>query len=104
MGVNLVPFPRLHFLTTSYAPLASPSGATFSKLSIADLVQQLLDPSHMMAASDVRDGKFLTAAAYFHGKNVSSAAVEEAMTGVQQKVRLALSLPPSLSRPVHLPH
>lgn len=87
LATNLIPFPRLHFLTTSYAPLASASAQSYQKLSVPDLTQQLLDPRHAMAASDIRSGKFLTAAAYFRGENVSSRAVEEAMLGIQQKVR-----------------
>ncbi|GAA6004198.1 tubulin beta chain [Rhodotorula paludigena] len=85
LATNLIPFPRLHFLTTSYAPLASASAQSYQKLSVPDLTQQLLDPGHAMAASDIRSGKFLTAAAYFRGENVSSRAVEEAMLGIQQK-------------------
>ncbi|GAA5844414.1 hypothetical protein JCM9279_006293 [Rhodotorula babjevae] len=85
LGVNLIPFPRLHFLTTSYAPLVAPSGSSFQKLDVAGLTQQLLDPGHMMAASDVRDGKFLTAAAYFRGERLSSREVEDAMAAVQHK-------------------
>ncbi|TNY20703.1 Tubulin/FtsZ, GTPase domain-containing protein [Rhodotorula diobovata] len=85
LATNAVPFPRLHFLTTSYAPLVSPSATSFAKLSVPEITQQLLDSTHMMAASDIRSGKFLTAAAYFRGENVSSRAVEEAMHSMQQK-------------------
>lgn len=65
----------------------SPSATSFAKLSVPEITQQLLDSTHMMAASDIRSGKFLTAAAYFRGENVSSRAVEEAMHSMQQKVR-----------------
>ncbi|GAA6032639.1 hypothetical protein JCM8097_004856 [Rhodosporidiobolus ruineniae] len=85
LATNLVPFPRLHFFTTSYAPLVSPSATAYSKLSIPDLTQQLFDPSHAMAASDPRNGRYLTVASYFRGKDISSRAVEEAMLGVQTK-------------------
>ncbi|BGP16943.1 Tubulin beta-1 chain [Rhodosporidiobolus nylandii] len=85
LGTNLVPFPRLHFFTTSYAPLVSPKATAYSKLSIPDLTQQLFDPANMMAATDPRNGKYLTAASYFRGQNVSSRAVEEAMLGVQTR-------------------
>ncbi|BGP40795.1 Tubulin beta chain (Beta tubulin) [Rhodotorula kratochvilovae] len=85
LATNLIPFPRLHFLTTSYAPLVAPSANAYAKLSVPELTQQLLDPRSAMAASDIRSGKFLTAAAYFRGKDVSSRAVEDAMMSVQQK-------------------
>ncbi|GAA5826519.1 hypothetical protein JCM11251_002408 [Rhodosporidiobolus azoricus] len=85
LATNLVPFPRLHFFTTSYAPLVAPSASAYSKLSIPDLTQQLFDPSHMMAATDPRNGRYLTVAAYFRGKDISSRAVEEAMLSVQTR-------------------
>ncbi|GAA5971076.1 hypothetical protein JCM11641_004133 [Rhodosporidiobolus odoratus] len=85
LATNLVPFPRLHFFTTSYAPLVAPSASAYSKLSVPDLTQQIFDPSHMMAATDPRNGKYLTCAAYIRGANISSRAVEEAMLGVQTR-------------------
>lgn len=85
LATNLVPFPRLHFFTTSYAPLTAVANSAYSKLSIPDLTQQLFDPSNTMAASDPRNGRYLTCAAYFRGKDISSRAVEEAMLSVQTR-------------------
>ncbi|GAA5854055.1 hypothetical protein JCM8547_008208 [Rhodosporidiobolus lusitaniae] len=85
LATNLVPFPRLHFFTTSYAPLVSTKNTAYSKLSIPDLTQQLFDPSHIMAAADPRNGRYLTVAATFRGKNISSREVEEAMLSVQTR-------------------
>lgn len=87
LGTNMVPFPRLHFLTVGYAPLTAP-GATsesFQRHSVHDLVSSIFEPSNMMAATDPRDGKYLTVSAYFRGRNVSSRDVEDAMAAVQSK-------------------
>ncbi|GAA5987771.1 hypothetical protein JCM10908_007206 [Rhodotorula pacifica] len=85
LATNLIPFPRLHFLTSSYAPLTAPSAKEYARLSITDLTQQLFDPANQMAATDMRSGRFLTAAALFRGKDLSSRAVEDAMLTMQNK-------------------
>lgn len=85
LATNLIPFPRLHFLTSSYAPLTAPSAKEYARLSITDLTQQLFDPANQMAATDMRSGRFLTAAALFRGKDLSSRAVEDAMLTMQSK-------------------
>lgn len=85
LATNLIPFPRLHFLTASYAPLGAANATAFRKLSVPDLTQQLFDPAHQMAATDLRSGKFLTSAAFFRGKDVSSRAVEDSMLAVHDK-------------------
>lgn len=62
MAVNLVPFPRLHFFTIGFAPLTSRDASAFRAISVPELTQQLFDPRNMMAASDFRNGRFLTCA------------------------------------------
>nr|ANN11958.1 beta-tubulin [Puccinia helianthi] len=85
LAVNMVPFPRLHFLMCGFAPLCAPGSAAYQKISVAELTQQLFSPHSIMAASDPRLGKYLTAATIFRGSNVSSRDVENAMVAVQEK-------------------
>ncbi|KAL8292183.1 hypothetical protein RQP46_001649 [Phenoliferia psychrophenolica] len=85
LGTNMVPFPRLHFFSCGFAPLVSGTAAAFQKVSIPELTQQLFNPANMMAAIDPRLGKYLTVAAMFRGRAISSRDVEEAMVGVQTK-------------------
>merc|ERR1711915_165937 len=40
LGVNLVPFPRLHFFLVSQAPLLSSDASTMTRLNIPELTQQ----------------------------------------------------------------
>lgn len=54
LGVNMVPFPRLHFFTVGYAPLVSLSSKAYTKLRVSELVQQGLAPGNTMAAVDAR--------------------------------------------------
>ncbi|PWN53324.1 putative tubulin beta chain [Violaceomyces palustris] len=84
MGVNLVPFPRLHFFTCGFAPLVAPGSKAYQALTVPELVQQGFDPRNIMAAIDPRVGKYLTVAAIFRGK-VTSREVEVEMNNVQTK-------------------
>eukprot|EP00963_Diacronema_lutheri_P013733 scaffold2696_cov333-Pavlova_lutheri.AAC.2 len=84
LGVNLVPFPRLHFFQIGFAPLTSRSASAYRKVSVGDLSQQIFQASNMMAAADPRNGRYLTASALFRGK-ISTKDVEEEMLKVQSK-------------------
>ncbi|GMG20101.1 unnamed protein product [Ambrosiozyma monospora] len=84
LAVNLVPFPRLHFFMVGYAPLTALHSQSFRSLSVAELTQQMFDAKNMMAASDPRNGRYLTVAAFFRGK-VSVKEVEDEMHKVQTK-------------------
>merc|ERR1711959_77719 len=84
LGVNLVPFPRLHFFQIGYAPLSAPGSAGYRRLSVPDLTQQMFSSSNMMAAADPKNGRYLTASAMFRGA-VSTKAVDEEMQKIQSK-------------------
>jgi len=84
LAVNLIPFPRLHFFLIGYAPLAARASANFRALSVPELTQQIFDTRNMMAASDPRHGRYLTASATFRGK-MSTKEVDEQMMLVQSK-------------------
>ncbi|KDQ25014.1 hypothetical protein PLEOSDRAFT_160953 [Pleurotus ostreatus PC15] len=84
LGMNLIPFPRLHFLMPSYAPLYDPKAKQFQKSSVPELVQQLFDRRNLLVACDPRYGRYLTAATIFRGKN-GSRDVEVAIRDLQTK-------------------
>lgn len=84
LAVNLVPFPRLHFFMVGYAPLTSIASNSFRSLTVPELTQQMFDAKNMMAASDPRNGRYLTVAAFFRGK-VSVKEVDDEMHKVQMK-------------------
>jgi tubulin beta len=67
-----------------YAPLTSIGSQSFRSLSVPELTQQMFDAKNMMAASDPRNGRYLTVAAFFRGK-VSVKEVEDEMYKVQTK-------------------
>lgn len=63
LAVNMVPFPRLHFFMVGFAPLTSRGAHSFRAVSVPELTQQMYDPKNMMAASDFRNGRYLTCSA-----------------------------------------
>mmetsp|Transcript_21984 Transcript_21984/g.42685 ORF Transcript_21984/g.42685 Transcript_21984/m.42685 type:complete len:451 (+) Transcript_21984:49-1401(+) len=84
LAVNLIPFPRLHFFITGFAPLTSRSSTAYRSLTVAELTTQMFDAKNMMCASDPRHGRYLTAAAMFRGK-MSTKDVDEQMLNIQNK-------------------
>lgn len=84
LGVNLIPFPRLHFFQIGYAPLQAPDSTMYRKASVAELSRQMFQASNMMAAADPMNGRYLAASSVFRGK-VSMQDVEEQMLEMQTK-------------------
>ncbi|KAH8920531.1 tubulin beta chain [Atractiella rhizophila] len=84
LAVNMVPFPRLHFFMVGYAPLTARGSQSYRAVTVAELTAQMFDAKNMMAASDPRQGRYLTVGAYFRGK-VSMKEVEDSMLAVQSK-------------------
>ena len=60
IGKPLVPFPRLHFFMTGFAPLTARGSQQFRAVTVPELTQQMFDAKNMMAASDPRHGRYLT--------------------------------------------
>ncbi|KAJ3490845.1 hypothetical protein NLI96_g1125 [Meripilus lineatus] len=84
LGLNLVPFPRLHFLMPSYAPFYDPSAKAFQRVSVADLTSAVFDRRNLLVACDPRYGRYLTAATIFRGK-VSANEAEQTISDLQRK-------------------
>ncbi|XP_015980424.2 tubulin beta-1 chain [Rousettus aegyptiacus] len=84
LAVNMVPFPRLHFFTPGFAPLASRGSQQYRALSVAELTQQMFDARNAMAACDPRRGRYLTAACIFRGR-MSTEEVDKQLLAVQTR-------------------
>ncbi|TFK22749.1 beta-tubulin 2 tubb2 [Coprinopsis marcescibilis] len=84
LGMNLVPFPRLHFLIPSYAPMTARADSSFEKNSVVELTKALFDRKNFLAACDPRFGRYLTAATIFRGP-ISSREAEYAVRDLQVK-------------------
>ena len=86
LALNMIPFPRLHFLTVGFAPLTSLNSEQqqCSALTIPELTQQAFDAKNMMCAADPRHGRYLTCACMFRGPKWMK-VVDEIMLEVVNK-------------------
>jgi tubulin beta len=84
LAVNMVPFPRLHFFITGFAPLMSRESRQFQGSTVSDLTQQMFDAKNMMTACDPRHGRYLTVATIFRGQ-MSTKEVDQQILNIQNK-------------------
>ncbi|KVI08404.1 Alpha tubulin, partial [Cynara cardunculus var. scolymus] len=54
---NLVPYPRIHFMLSSYAPVISATRAFHEQSSVQEITSSVFEPSSMLAKCDPRHGK-----------------------------------------------
>jgi tubulin beta len=83
-AVNLVMFPRMHFLLSSFAPLTSRGMLQYQSKTVPELTGQVFDGKNFMTSNQGTDGRFYTCAVNFRGK-LSSSEVEEQMRNVIDK-------------------
>merc|ERR1711990_202466 len=76
LGVNLVPFPRLHFFLIAQAPLASQDNKSYQKINVQELTNQCFSPRNFFSNVKPDDGKYMTASLLFRGK-MSTQEVDE---------------------------
>jgi tubulin alpha len=78
--VNLVPYPRIHFMITSFAPLISAAKSGHEQHSVADITTAAFEPQNMMTKCDPRHGKYMACCVMYRGdvmpKEVSSAIAQ----------------------------
>eukprot|EP01084_Bolivina_argentea_P029225 54233_1 len=71
LGVNLVPFPRLHFLLCSQAPLFCPGEGEKIKLSVEELTDQMWSSRNFLAAIQPENGKYLSSACIYRANTIN---------------------------------
>jgi len=76
LGVNLVPFPRLHFFLIAQAPLSSQDNKAYLKINVQELTNQCFSPMNFFSNMKPDDGKYMTASLIFRGK-MSTQEVDE---------------------------
>merc|ERR1712054_496463 len=64
---NLVPYPRIHFMLTSYAPVISAEKAYHEQLSVAEITNSCFEPAAMMVKCDPRHGKYMACCMMYRG-------------------------------------
>lgn len=84
LGVNMIPFPRLHFFMPGFAPLTAMGVKPYRALTVPELTLQIFDPKNMMVAADPTHGRYLCAACIFRGR-MSMKEVDEQMLNIQTR-------------------
>jgi len=81
---NLVPYPRIHFMCCSYAPIISTARAYHESLSVPEITNAAFEPSNMMAKCDPRHGKYMACCLMYRG-DVVPKDVNAAVASVKAK-------------------
>jgi tubulin beta len=85
MGVNLVPFPRLHFFLIAQAPIFSKDSKDKVNLNVSELTAQMWGSTNFLANVDPTKGKYLSAACNYRG-NLSTQEVDDEVAKIQSKM------------------
>jgi len=84
LGVNLVPFPRLHFFLVSQAPLTSSADSRHQRGGVKQVNEEVWKASNFLVNCQVNDGKFLAASINFRG-SMASEEVDDCLAEYQRK-------------------
>merc|ERR1712223_733486 len=68
LGINLVPFPRLHFFLISQSPLQSKDNKDYQLVNVQELTNQCFSPRNFYSNVKPDDGKYMTASLIFRGQ------------------------------------
>jgi len=81
---NLVPYPRIHFMLCSYAPVISAEKAYHEQFSVAELTNAVFEPANMMAKCNPSHGKYM-ACCLMHRGDVVPKDVSIAVEAIKSK-------------------
>ncbi|XP_046658860.1 tubulin alpha-8 chain-like [Homalodisca vitripennis] len=81
---NLVPYPRLHFPLTSFAPLLSRSRSFHEHISVFDITSSCFDPANQLVRCDLRKGKYMACCLLYRG-DVAPKDVNTSIASVKSK-------------------
>merc|ERR1712038_1885482 len=86
MGVNLVPFPRLHFFLLAQAPLFAPGQGSKVKLTVQEITDQMWSSRNFLSNVKSEDGKYLTASCAYRGPMATN-EVDDEVAKIQAKMQ-----------------
>jgi len=81
---NLVPYPRIHFMLSSYAPIISAEKAYHEQLNVSEITNSAFEPAQMMCKCDPRHGKYMSVCMMYRG-DVVPKDVNAAVSAIKTK-------------------
>jgi len=81
---NLVPYPRIHFMLQSYAPLVPSSKVQHENMTVQEITNTVFEPDSMMTKCDPRHGKYMSCCVMYRG-DVTPKDVNVAITKIKGK-------------------
>lgn len=90
--VNLVPYPRSHFLMASFAPMVTLEDRQYAKITTGDLANALFEDNYMMAAVDVTKGTFLACSLLFRGENTAQ-DITNSLLDIKGRIKFSAFIP-----------
>jgi len=81
---NLVPYPRIHFMLSSFAPVSSKKEIGHESLTTQELTNSAFESSNMMAKCDPRKGKYIACSLMYRGE-VKPKEVNESIKQIKSK-------------------
>ena len=85
LAVNMIPFPSVHFLITSFSPLITRHSSPYHKHTEQTLVSQMFDRQYQMLQLSRQKGKYLTATGVFRGQSLSIQLLHDLLSKEKQK-------------------
>ncbi|EGC40252.1 hypothetical protein DICPUDRAFT_52108 [Dictyostelium purpureum] len=80
---NLVPFPRIHFLLSSYAPLVSKEKAEHENVTISAITNAAFTNQNLLAKCDPSTGKYMSCCLLYRGASVTPKEVQAAVADIK---------------------
>jgi len=88
LHTNLVPYPKLHFMLSSLAPLGQMGTTHFMGCGAKTLTSEVFNPNNMMVNCDPSQGHYMAACVMYRGA-INPTDVSQAITAIKKRNKFA---------------
>lgn len=82
---NLVPYPRIHFMLSAYAPIVSAEKAYHEESSVPEITSSVFEPNAAFAKCDPRSGRYIAVSLNYRGADIFPKDVNAAVASIKTK-------------------